>query len=241
MIRLTKYLANNSIASRRKAEHLILNGHVTVDGNIITSPQFLVSKNNLILVDGKEIAKTPLLYYLINKPSGYLSTYTTGVRKKYVNDLLRIDDKEFLVYPIGRLESTASGILLLTNDGELTKALTDKKNTLEIEYLVRVKGIMVRKTIQSIRNNGVKISGSFIKPLAIKIDELDTDYQTTLVRVIFNNPNNKDVRDFFKAIGHEIIKITRIRFDFLTLDVKRGDYRKLKPHEIKKLYRHVRL
>ena len=237
MERLHKIIANANIASRRKAEELILAGRVKVNGIVITTLGTKVSNKDEILVDDKAILKAEKVYILMNKPTGYSSYETEEKGIKTVFDLLEPEDRNLRLYPVGRLDFDTAGILLLTNDGELTYKLTNSESDIEKEYLVRVAGIVIRKKIQSLRNNGVIIDKDYlVKPKEIRILELNKEAQTTLIAILLVEKRTKEVKKIFEAIGHKVKKMTRIKYDFLSLDVERGHYRHLKPHEIKKLY-----
>lgn len=236
MERLQKILANANVASRRKAEIMITEGRVSVNGKIITELGYKVSRNDTIKVDGKIITQTKKIYYLMNKPTGYLSTVEDDKGRKTVIDLLKEEDKDKRVYPVGRLDYDSAGLLLLTNDGDLTYRLTHPKYDVEKEYLVRVKGIVIRKKIVELRK-GLKIDGEFMRPKYVHLRELDKENQSSLITVVLTEGKNREIRRLFDALGYQVKKLTRIRYDFLTLDgVKRGGYRSLKIHEVKRLY-----
>ncbi len=238
MERLQKVLANANVASRRKSEILIKEGRVTVNGKIVTELGIKVSRKDVIKVDGKAIEQTKKVYYLLNKPTGYLSTVSDDKGRKTVIDLLKEEDSDKRVYPVGRLDYDSAGLLLLTNDGDLTYRLTHPKYEVEKEYLVRVKGIVIRKKIVELRK-GLKIDGEWMRPKFVRLRELDKENQSTLITVILTEGKNREIRRLFDALGYQVKKLTRIRYDFLTLDgVERGSYRPLKIHEIKRLYGH---
>ena len=237
MERLQKVLAQANISSRRKSEEYILAGRVKVNGVVVTTLGTQVSKQDVILVDDKPLVKAQKVYYLVNKPAGCASTVSDEQSRKTILDLLDHEDKNVRLYPIGKLDFDTAGLLLITNDGDLTYQLTHPENEVEKEYLVRVEGIVIRKKVQSLRNDGVLIDKDYLsKPKAVSILELDKTLKTTLLSIVLVEGRTKEVRKIFEAIGHKVKKLTRVRYDFLTLDVDRGTYRPLKPHEIKKLY-----
>src|SRR3989339_731923 len=207
MERLQKVLAQANIASRRKAEGFITSGRVKVNGIVITELGYKVDKKDKIEVDGKPIELAEHLYFLLNKPVGYVSTTSDEENRQTVLDLLDPELRGTRLYPVGRLDFDTAGLLLLTNDGDFTNKMTHPEHEIEKEYLARCEGIIIRKLIVQLRE-GVLIEG-----------------------------RNKEVRKMLEAIGHPVKKLTRIRYDVLTLEgVERGSYRPLKPHEIKKLY-----
>lgn len=239
MERLQKVLAHANIASRRKSEEIILEGRVKVNGEIVTELGFKVDKNDKIEVDGKPIEMAQHLYFLLNKPTGYVSTTSDDKNRKTVLDLLEPDLKDIRLYPVGRLDFDTAGLLLLTNDGEFTNLMTHPEHEIEKEYLARVEGIVIRKKIVQLRNGVLIDDGYLAVPKEVRLLELDKTFKTTLISITLTEGKNKQVRKMMDAIGHPVKKLTRVRYDFLTLEgVERGTYRFLKIHEVKKLYAH---
>lgn len=237
MERLQKVLAQSNIASRRKSEEIILAGRVKVNGEVIKELGFKVDKDDIIKVDDKEISRATHVYFLLNKPTGYVSTTSDEKSRKTVIDLLEDDHKEMRIYPVGRLDFDTAGILLLTNDGDFTNKMTHPEHEVEKEYLARVEGVVIRKKIVQLRK-GVIIDDDYLAvPKAVHLIEIDKEHQTTLISITLIEGRNKQVRKMLEAIGHPVKKLTRVRYDFLTLEgVERGMYRPLKIHEVKKLY-----
>jgi 23S rRNA pseudouridine2605 synthase len=237
MERLQKVLAQANIASRRKAEEMILAGRVKVNGIVVTELGIKVNMKDNIEVDDKPIELAKHLYFLLNKPTGFVSTTSDDKNRKTVLDLIDYEDSDQRLYPVGRLDFDTAGLLLLTNDGELTNRLTHPQHQIEKEYLARVEGIVIRKKIVSLRN-GVVIDDDYLAiPKEVRLIELDKTNQSTLISITLIEGKNKQVRKMFDAIGHKVKKLTRVRYDFLTLEgVERGSYRPLKTHEVKKLY-----
>ncbi len=239
MERLQKVLAHANIASRRKSEEIISDGRVKVNGVVVTELGFKVEKSDKIEVDGKPIEMAQHLYFLLNKPTGYVSTASDDKNRKTVLDLLGTEFKDIRLYPVGRLDFDTAGLLLLTNDGEFTNLMTHPEHEIEKEYLVRVEGIVIRKQIVQLRNGVIIDDGYLAVPKEVRLLELDKGFQTTLISITLVEGKNKQVRKMMDAIGHPVKKLTRVRYDFLTLEgVERGTYRFLKIHEVKKLYAH---
>ncbi|OED59449.1 pseudouridine synthase [Acholeplasma laidlawii] len=237
MERLSKVIAQAGFASRRKAENLITEGKVKVNDEVINVLGYKVSPKDIITVEGKPLVKEPLVYYLLNKPTGYLSTTADIHKRRNILDLILKEDQNVRLFPIHKLEYDTSGLLLVTNDGELTKKLTNQSESIQKEYVIRTKGIMIKERIREIKR-GIKVENKIIKPVDIAIVELDKAHQSTLVKMIITNESAKELKTMFKQLGHEVKNMTRIRFDSLTLEgVNRGSYRKLKSHEVKYLYR----
>lgn len=239
MERLQKVLAQANVASRRKSEELILEGKVKVNGQVINELGYKVNKNDHIEVDGKPIRLAEHLYFLLNKPTGYLSTVSDDKGRRTIMDLLTEEHKEVRLYPVGRLDYDTAGLLLITNDGDFTQHLTHPSFHVEKEYLVRVKGIMIRKKIVELRNGVTIDKDYFAKPRYVRLIELDTKNQSTLISITITEGRNKQVRKMIDALGFKVKNLTRVRYDFLTLDgVERGRYRSLKIHEVKQLHAH---
>ena len=237
MERLQKVLAQANIASRRKSELFITAGRVKVNGNVVTELGFKVDRKDKIEVDGKPIELAEHLYFLLNKPVGYVSTTSDEKNRQTVLDLLEPELRTTRLYPVGRLDFDTAGLLLLTNDGDFTNKMTHPEHEIEKEYLVRCEGIIIRKLIVQLRE-GVLIDGDYLAvPKTVRVMELNKGQQSTLLSITLTEGRNKEVRKMLDAIGHPVKKLTRIRYDVLTLEgVERGSYRPLKPHEIKKLY-----
>ncbi|MDY0277044.1 MAG: pseudouridine synthase [Acholeplasma sp.] len=237
MERLQKVIANSNIASRRKAEELIKNGLVKVNGVVVTELGTKVNKNDEIIVDGKKVEIQEKTYLLLNKPTGYLSTTSDDKKRRTVLDLVKEDYPGVRMYPVGRLDYDSAGLLLLTNDGDLTLKLTKPEFLVEKEYIVRVKGVMLKKTIQDLKK-GVKIDNDYLaiaKEAAIL--SVDKENQSTLVGMIITEGKNRQIRKMMDKLGYPVKNLTRVKYDFLTLDgVKRGGYRELTNHEVKKLH-----
>lgn len=237
MERLQKVLAQSNIASRRKSEEIILAGRVKVNGVVVTELGFKVSKSDEVKVDDELISRAEHVYFLLNKPTGYVSTTSDEKNRKTVIDLLLDEHKNMRIYPVGRLDFDTAGLLLLTNDGDFTNKMTHPEHEIEKEYLVRVEGIVIRKKIVELRK-GVIIDEDYLAvPKYVRLIELDKVHKSTLLSITLTEGRNKQVRKMIEALGHSVKKLTRVRYDFLTLEgVERGSYRPLKIHEVRKLY-----
>ncbi|HHW79594.1 MAG TPA: rRNA pseudouridine synthase [Acholeplasmataceae bacterium] len=241
MERLQKRIASSNIASRRQAEKMILEGRVKVNGELITELGVLVSKDDKITVDDKPIMEAENHYFLVNKPTGYVSSTKDEKNRKTVVDIIKEDYPNLRVYPVGRLDYDTAGLLLITNDGNLTQILTRPEYEVEKEYIVRVNGVVLRKTLNSLRNGVTIDENYFAKPKDVRIVEIDKVNKSTSLTIVLTEGKNRQVRKMFDAIGHSVKNLTRIRYDFLTLDgVARGKYRKLTIHEVRKLHRNQR-
>src|SRR5690554_6482462 len=237
MERLQKVLANSNVASRRKSEELIKDGRVKVNGVIVTELGTKVKKSDQISVDGKLIETADKVYLLVNKPIGFVSSTKDEKDRKVVTDIVNDDYPNVRLYPVGRLDYDSSGLLIVTNDGELTQILTRPEFDVEKEYNVRVEGIITRGQITRLKK-GVIIDDDYLSvPKEVLIAEYDKKTQTTLLKITLTEGKNRQIRKMMENFGHPVKSLTRIRYDFLTIDgVKKGGYRLLTTHKVKKLY-----
>ncbi len=237
MERLNKVIAYSGKASRRKADELILAGKVSVNGKIITELGFKVDSKDEIVIDNEVLTKEEHVYFLVNKPTGYITSLKDEKGRKTVLDLMKIKDRENRIYPVGRLDYDTSGAIILTNDGELSKLLTDSNNNIEKEYLVRVDGLVTEEELKTLCR-GVEIGkGIVTKKAKAFIISKDNKNNSTLVSLVITEGKNHQVRLMMKKIGHAVKKLTRVRIAFITIDgVKKGEYRPLKIHEVKQLF-----
>ncbi len=233
MERLQKIIANSGYASRRKAEELILNGKVKVDGKTILELGTKVSGNETIEVEGNIISKEDKVYYLLNKPRGVISSSKDEVGRQTVVDLI---DEDKRIYPVGRLDYDTTGLLLLTNDGELANFLMHPKNEIEKVYVAKINGIITPKEMMILKN-GVEIDGKKTSKAKVKLKKFDKETNTSIVELTIHEGKNHIVKNMFAAIGYDVLKLKRERVAFLDLrGLKSGEYRKLTIKEVKDLY-----
>jgi len=234
--RLQKLLAASGIASRRKAEEIIAAGRVTVNGRVVTE---LGSKADpaadKICVDGKPLEPAERhLYFLLHKPKGYVTTVSDPAGRPTVMDLLgKLDAR---VYPVGRLDYSSEGLLLVTNDGELAQKLTKAGDHMPKTYLVKISGRPGEESIERLRR-GITIpleDGRRVKtsPAQVRLIE---DAANPWYEVILTEGRNRQIRRMFEAVGFQVEKIKRVQFGPLTLDVPRGKFRALSPREVAEL------
>lgn len=233
--RLQKILAQAGVASRRKAEELILSGRVTVDGTVVRTLGTKCEPNRAqIKVDGKPIARAEETYYfLINKPKGYVSTVSDERGRKTVIDLL--PEVGARLYPIGRLDANTEGLLLLTNDGMLMNRLLHPSRMIAKTYRAKVSGELDPLKLKTLRH-GIQLDGRDTAPAEVRV--LGTnDAGLTEVEIVIREGRNRQVRRMFEAIGCDVRSLKRVRFAELTLQgVKRGQHRMLTKAEIERLY-----
>lgn len=233
MERLQKVIANSGYASRRKAEELILKGLVMVNGEIVKELGVKVGPKDEVIVDDHLIEKEMKEYFLLYKPRGVVSTTSDEHKRKTVVELINTDKR---IYPVGRLDYDTTGVLLLTNDGELANLIMHPRNKIEKVYVAKVEGLM-NSTVTNNLRKGVMIDGVKSAPAKVKTLEYDKAKGQSIVQLTIHEGKNHQVKKMFEAVGFTVIKLKRERISFLTLEgLKPGDYRKLTPKEVKKLY-----
>lgn len=236
MERLQKYLAACGVASRRKSEELIINGHVSVNDVIVTELGTQVTNNDVVKVDGVIITKEEHVYFVLNKPVGYITTVKDEHNRPTILDLFEEKDKKNRIYPVGRLDFDTAGVLLVTNDGEFSNRLTKANFEIEKEYVARVEGIVTKLEILDLKKGVTLKTGYTTKPCRAKKVSIDKRNNTTLLNIVIHEGKNHQVRLMCEAIGHKVVKLTRVRVGNITLDdIPRGCYRSLKIHEVKEL------
>lgn len=234
-MRINKYIASCGIASRRKAEEIILQERVKVNGNIVKDLSFKIDEeNDLVEIDNKKInMKKENIYIVLNKPEGYITTVKDQFDRPSVVDLLT-DIKE-RIYPIGRLDYETSGLLILTNDGDLTYKLTHPKHEVAKVYIARVKGIPSYEEITNFEN-GLYIEDYKTSPAKIKILEKNEEKNYSICQIQIHEGRNRQVRKMCKAINHPVQRLKRVAMGKITLKgTEVGKYRHLTNEEIKYL------
>ncbi|BAD04323.1 16S rRNA pseudouridylate synthase [Onion yellows phytoplasma OY-M] len=236
MQRLQKVLAYANVASRRKAEILILEKRIKVNGKIISELGTKVSSSDIITLDDKPITKTTYSYFLLNKPNGFLSTAKDNKKRPTVLDLIEEANIQRL-YPIGRLDFNTTGLLLITNDGDLTQKLTHPSFCIPKEYHVKINACLQKKDLATFRK-GIIIDKNYLA-FCKEIDILKSSYKpkpSTWLKLVITEGKNRQVRKMMQSLGYQVLKLKRYRYSFLTIEnLTIGAYRPLKIHEIKKL------
>ena len=234
MERLQKVISDNGYTSRRKAEELIKEGKVLVNGMVATIGM-KVNSTDEIIIEGNILSKDidSKVYYLLNKPRGVVTTASDEKGRKTVIDIIETEKR---IYPVGRLDYDTTGALLLTNDGELTNKLTHPSNNIDKVYVAKIKGIITGIDINKLKN-GVKIDNYKTSKCRVKLKSYDKKTQTSIVELTIHEGHNHQVKKMLEAVGYDVVKLTRTRFAFLYVkSLKSGEYRMLLPHEVKKLY-----
>lgn len=231
--RLQKVIAEAGIASRRKAEKMIVAGRVKVDGHVVTKLGTKVDTFSNITVDDEPIERESLHTYLFYKPRGVVSTAEDDRGRKTVVDYF--EDLPYRLYPVGRLDYDTSGLLLMTNDGKLANLLMHPKNEVAKVYVAKIKGILTPDEIKTL-TQGVKLDHFKAAPAKVKVLKTDHKKDTQIVQITIHEGHYHQVKRMFKAVGHLVDKLAREKYAFLTLDsLTSGQYRELSKHEVDKL------
>ena len=233
MERLHKVIANSGYCSRRKAETLISSGKVLVNDKQITDLGTKVSPSDVIEIEGKVLEKEDKEYILLYKPRGVICTASDEKKRKTVVDLINTDKR---LYPVGRLDYDTTGILLLTNDGELTNLLIHPRNNIDKVYVVKINGLLTSEKKKKLES-GIIIDGVKTARSKIKIKKYDKKTDASIVYLTIHEGKNHQVKKMFNAVGFEVLKLKREKFAFLDLTgLKIGEYRHLTVKEVKTLY-----
>lgn len=233
MMRLQKYLALSGVASRRASEKLISEGHVAVNGHVITEMGVQVNEAaDQITVDGKlihlEEEKHYLAYY---KPVGEVTTVSDPEGRATVMDKFR--DYPVRLYPVGRLDFDSEGLLLLTNDGDMMNSLLHPSHEVDKTYLAKVSNRVEEEAIRRLRA-GVQLDGRLTSPAHVRVVRYEA-FDTVLL-VTIHEGRYRQVRRMFEAVGHQVVQLKRVGFGPIQLgDLPRGTWRQLTPNEIRKL------
>lgn len=231
-MRINKYIAYCGIASRRKAEELIIENRVKVNGKIVNELSFQINEaEDKVEVDGKAIGlEEELVYIMLNKPEGYVTTVKDQFDRKSVIDLVKGVGAR--VYPIGRLDYETSGLLLLTNDGDLTYKLTHPKHEVDKTYVATVKGIPNESEINNFEK-GLYIEDYKTAPAKIKIVKKNIEKNYAVCEIKIHEGRNRQVRKMCRAINHPVINLRRKAMGKIVLkDVEIGQYRYLTNDEV---------
>lgn len=231
-IRLQKHLSQCGIASRRKAEELIENGRVRINGRIASLGDKVDPKRDKVTVNGKNvIAVTEKVYIMLHKPRGFVTTMKDELDRKCVSDLVKNVGTK--VYPVGRLDRNSEGLLIMTNDGELANALTHPSAQVNKTYRVTVKGAVTDEQIDKMAS-GIKLDDKVTQPCDVFVMERKED--RTVLCFIIHEGINRQIRRMCEAVKLEVLRLKRTEIAGVKLGMlKQGDWRELNERELQRL------
>ena len=230
-MRLAKYLAHAGVASRRAAERLIADGRVQVGGERVTDPARDVGDRDDVRVDGRPLAQEQREYFLLHKPVGVLSTASDPQGRPTVTELV---DSDARLYPVGRLDVDSSGLILITNDGELANRLMHPRYEVPRTYRAQVAGSPSKRALQALRE-GVELEDGRSSPARVRVVGGGRE---SVVEVTIHEGRNRIVRRMFEAVGYPVRSLERVSFGPLELGrLRSGTARRLRPHELAEVRR----
>lgn len=234
LIRLQKFLANNGIASRRKCEELISQGRISVNGSVVTELGIKIDPDrDEVVYNGRKVENTSddLVYILLNKPIGVVTTAKDQFNRQSVLDIVKIPQR---VVPVGRLDMYTSGALMLTNDGQFVYKLTHPKHEISKTYNVSLVGRVTGEDVETLKK-GVKIEDYTTRPAQVRILKIDQEKNLSRLEIIIHEGRNRQVRKMCEAIGKKVIALHRSKIGEISVkDLKIGTWRYLKKSEIEK-------
>lgn len=232
MERLQKYLAECGIASRRKCEQLILDGKIKVNGTVIKNLGIKIDPDkDIVEYNGRVVAKVQHnIYIMLNKPTGFITTVKDQFGRPSVLDIIKIKDR---IYPVGRLDYNTSGLLLLTNDGDIANKLMHPKHEIDKVYIAKIRGIPDDKDLDRFRN-GLLLDNRLTAKAKIEIlKKINND---ALVKIVIHEGRNRQIRRMCELIGHPVMTLKRIKIGDLELgNLKVGQWRYLTGEEVQYL------
>ena len=231
-MRINKYLAQAGLGSRRKVEEFITSGKVKVNGKVIKELSTDIKDTDIVTCDNKPVkVATKYVYYKLHKPKGYVTTVSDEKDRKTVMDLMR--GVHYRVYPVGRLDYDTEGLLILTNDGDVTNILTKPNSEIKKTYMVHIESGITKDEVKKL-STGVDIGGYTTKSCSVEL--LETSEKLSKLRVTITEGKNRQVRKMFEAIGKNVIFLRRVQIGDIALGgLSRGEYTALNTKEIRYL------
>ncbi len=233
-IRLQKYLANQGVCSRRKAEEYIVEGFIKVNGKIVTELGTKINpEKDEVLFKGEKVGKVDKkVYILLNKPIGYVTTTKDQFNRDTVLDLVNIKEK---ILPVGRLDMYTSGAIILTNDGEFIYKVTHPKYEIEKTYNVTVKGIITEEEMKMLKQ-GVKIDDYISGKAKVRILKIDKEKEISRIEITIHEGKNREVRKMCASIGKKVLALHRSKIENIDVkNLKLGEWRYLTKKEVDSL------
>lgn len=232
MERLQKVIAKAGICSRRKAEELITQGRVKVNGEVVTTLGTSVSEYDKVHVNGKPLKSESKVYYVLNKARNTISSVSDEKGRKTVLDGIEVNKR---IYPVGRLDFDTTGVLLLTNDGDLANGLLHPSSNVNKVYIATIEGCISDEEITKL-NSGVMVDNKLTSPCETKILKVNKEKNKTIVQLTIHEGRNHQVKKMFEAIGKNVLKLHRDEFAGISSKgLYEGQYRKLTFDEVKAL------
>lgn len=233
--RLQKFLANQGVCSRRKAEEYILDGKVKVNGQVVTELGTKIDpeKDKIIFNEKPVLTNAKKVYILLNKPIGYVSTVKDQFNRPTVIELLKKVEES--VVPVGRLDMYTSGALILSNDGDFIYQVTHPKHEIDKTYQVTIKGKIVAEEIEKLKN-GVDIGDYITKPALVRIMKIDEEKNISRIEITIHEGKNRQVRRMCEAIDKKVLALHRSKVGNIGVkDLKLGEFRYLTDREVKQI------
>lgn len=232
MERLQKVIAAAGVCSRRKAEELITAGRVKVNGQVVTTLGTTVGEKDKIYVDGKQLKQEGKAYYVLNKARNTISSVSDEKGRKTVMDGLEVSKR---VYPVGRLDFDTTGVLLLTNDGELANALLHPSNNINKVYIATIEGSISEEERLKLEN-GVMVDEKITSPCEATITKVNKEKNKTIVKLTIHEGRNHQIKKMFEAINKKVLKLHRDEFAGISSKgLYEGQHRKLTFEEVRSL------
>lgn len=229
-VRIHKFLAHAGIASRRKSEELVESGRVTINGKTASIGDTIDTSSAIVNVDGKRVTLPDFKYYILNKPSGYVSTTSDPHGRRTVLDLVPKEIKKSRLYPVGRLDYDSEGLIILTNDGDFTNTLTHPSYGIDKTYEVLVRGNPSATRIEELER-GVFLEDGKTAPAKIIRREIKEN-SNNWITITIHEGKKRQVRRMFEHIGHPVQRLIRVRIGWIELgDLGQGKYRELSKGE----------
>lgn len=230
-MRLNKYIASSGLCSRRKADELIESGVVSVNGKKVCELGFTVNEKDKVFVNQKLVHPIKLAYYKFYKPAGYITTCDDEKNRKTIYDIL--PENLYNLKPVGRLDKDSTGLLILTNDGDLINELTHPSIKIPKIYIVTIDAQITKNHLKQM-SDGIEIEKGKIAYAQVEV--LEYDKKHTTMQIVLYQGMNRQIRKMFEFLGYEVKNLKRIQHATITLDgLKRGEFRPIKPQQIKEL------
>lgn len=228
--RLQKVIAHSGVTSRRKAEDMIVDGQVKVNGEVVTELGTKVSERDKVEVNGIPLEKERKVYFLFNKPRGVISSVDDDKDRQVVTDYFKHIPER--IYPVGRLDYDSSGIILLTNDGEFAHLLMHPKHEISKVYVAKIKGIPNHEQLKDLRR-GVRSENEVLKASRYKLLSVDRRKNTSIIELQLREGKNRHIRRMMESLGFPVSKLRREKYGFLQLHkLPAGEYRELSHKEV---------